>query len=86
MRANQRVSAPQRSTDGFDRLLRHVVRDILLPRTLEGAILASQPPGIRGMSAKKGCLCLESNRAARREHCSHLRRITQTDVTAYDSY
>jgi len=29
----------------------NLVRDILLPRTLQGAILASNSPGIRGMSA-----------------------------------
>jgi hypothetical protein len=38
------------STVEFDRLLRRVVRDILLPRTLEGAILASNPSGIREIS------------------------------------
>jgi hypothetical protein len=45
-------TASVRSTAKFDRLLRRMVRDILLPRTLEEAILASNPPGIRGMSDK----------------------------------
>jgi hypothetical protein len=34
-------TASVRSTAEFDRPLRRVVRDMLLPRTLEGAILAS---------------------------------------------
>jgi hypothetical protein len=38
------------STVEFDGLLRRVVRDIPLPRPLEGAILASNPPVIRGIS------------------------------------
>ena len=41
-----------RSTAQFDRPLRRVVRDILLPRTLEGATLTSNPPRIRGISVE----------------------------------
>jgi hypothetical protein len=50
MQPDQRFSPPRGSTVEFDGLLRRVVRDIPLPRPLEGAILASNPPVIRGIS------------------------------------
>jgi hypothetical protein len=48
-------SAPAHSTGWFDRLLRTrraFTARLLLPKTPEGAILASQRPGIRGMSVQ----------------------------------
>ena len=48
-------TASVRSTAEFDRLLRRVVRDILLPKTLEAPILASNPsenPGNVGLTDK----------------------------------
>ena len=36
--------------DGFDRLLRTTVRHLPLPKTPEGATMATNDPGIRGMS------------------------------------
>jgi hypothetical protein len=47
-------------------------RDILLPRTLEGAILASNPPGIRGMSVKMSLLPISASSATRQN--LHLRQ------------
>src|ERR1700719_1424772 len=47
----ERFSASARSTGGFDRLL-PTRRDLPLPKTPGGAILAPQLPGIRGMSDK----------------------------------
>jgi hypothetical protein len=42
MQQDQRFSPPRcGQLPEFDRLLRHMVRDILLPRTLEGTILVS---------------------------------------------
>jgi hypothetical protein len=45
-----RFNASVQSTGGFDRLLPHTERDLLLAKTPKGTILASQRPGIRGMS------------------------------------
>jgi hypothetical protein len=50
MQPDQRFSPPRCGQLPFDRPLRRVVRDMLLPRTLEGAILVSNSPGIWGMS------------------------------------
>jgi hypothetical protein len=45
-----RRSASAQSTGGFDRLLRTTVRHLPLPKAPEGATMATNDPGIRGMS------------------------------------
>jgi hypothetical protein len=47
-----RFNVSTQSTGGFDRLLPHTERDLPLPKTPKGEILATQRPGIRGMSDK----------------------------------
>jgi len=45
-----RFNVSAQSTGGFDRLLPYTERDLPLPKTPKGTILASRRPGIRGMS------------------------------------
>jgi hypothetical protein len=52
MEAKQRVSAPRRSQLAISTARRDAERDLPLSKTPEGAIVAPQPPGIRGMSGK----------------------------------
>jgi hypothetical protein len=47
-----RFNVSARSNGSFERLLPHTERDLPLPKTPKGTILASQRPGIRGMWVK----------------------------------
>ena|SRR5712692_2183315 len=61
-----RFNVSAQSTGGFDRLLSHTERGLPLPKTPKGTILASQRPGIWGMSAKvavRSAIPLMSQRA-----------------------
>jgi hypothetical protein len=51
MEAHEQISAAQRSQLAVSTASAHAVRDLPLPKTPKGAIVAPQPPGIRGMSA-----------------------------------
>ena len=57
MEVHEQISAAQRSQLAVSTASAHTVRDLPLPKTPNGAIVAPQPPGIRGMSVDPGQRC-----------------------------